>query len=373
MCTIVTIAKNDVVLAGNNEDYIEPRTKIWFFPASKEAHGRVCVGYDHAIVRDRFQGGMNDEGLFIDINAVGPTGWQDDPKKQNFNGDIIEHVLSYCSTVNETVEFFQRHNVPDLNRTRIPVADAKGNSVIVEWAKEKVQFLFKKGFYQISTNFIQSNYDNPEEYPCTRYKIADRILRNAKTPSVDLVRSVLSATHFEYFSQTLYSNICDLRKKRIYLYFFHNFEEEVVFDLEKELKKGETTYLIPSLFVTKPFATYLFEQIGPQIGAKAIIDIVDEKGIKEGINEFNELRKQSRQITRYIFEEWVLRDVGHVLLSNKRIEEAIEIFKLNSQLHSKSWQVYKDLADAYVKNGQNKLAARNYEKAKNLNPDIRSL
>jgi len=37
MCTIVTMAKNGVVLAGNNEDYTEPRTKIWLIPASKEA------------------------------------------------------------------------------------------------------------------------------------------------------------------------------------------------------------------------------------------------------------------------------------------------------------------------------------------------
>ena len=370
MCTIVTIAKNDVVLAGNNEDYTEPRTKIWFVPASKEAYGRVYVGYDHAIVHSRFQGGMNDQGLFIDINAVAPTGWQADPRKLNFNGDIIEHVLSYCSTVDEAVDFFQQNNVPDLERTRIPVADAKGDSVIIEWAKGKVQFLFKKGFYQISTNFIQSNYDNPDEYPCARYKIADHILENAKTPSVDLIRSVLSATHFEYFGQTLYSNICDLKKRRIYLYFFHNFEEAVIFDLEKELKKGKMAYPIDSLFATKPFAAHLFEQIGPQIGAKAVIDIVNERGIKEGIDQFSELRKQSRQITRYIFEEWVLRDVGLIFLSKKRMKEAIEIFKLNSQLYPKSRQVYKDLADAYVRNGQRKLAARNYEKAKDLNPTV---
>ena len=48
MCTIVTMAKNGVVLAGNNEDYTEPRTKTWFIPASKEAYGRVYVGFDHA-------------------------------------------------------------------------------------------------------------------------------------------------------------------------------------------------------------------------------------------------------------------------------------------------------------------------------------
>lgn len=346
MCTIVTMAKNGVVLAGNNEDYTEPRTKIWFIPASKEAYGRVYVGFDHAPIHDRFQGGMNDQGLFMDMNAVNPTGWQGDSNKPAFRGDIVEQILSYFSTVDEVVEFFKQHDIPNLNTIRIPVADAKGNSVIIEWGKRQLQFLFKEGCYQISTNFIQSNYENPEEYPCQRYKIADRILRNAKTASVDVIRSVLSATHFEYFSQTLYSNICDLKKKRIHLYFFHNFEEEVVFDLAKELKKGEAAYQIPSLFATTPFSAYLFDQIGPQIGAEALMRIIDEKGIKEGINQFNEMKDQSRNIPRYIFEEWVLRDVGYILSANNRTLEAIEIFKLNVRLHPKSREAHRDLAVA---------------------------
>ncbi len=343
MCTVVTIAKDNVVLAGNNEDYTEPRTKIWFVPASKEAHGRVYVGFDHALMHSRFQGGMNDQGLFMDMNAVNPTGWRSSPGKPSFHGDIVEQILSRYSTVDEVVEFFQKHDVPDLNTIRIPAADAEGNSVIIEWGKGQLQFLFKEGCYQISTNFVQSNFDNPEEYPCQRYKIADRILRNAKTASVDVIRSVLSATHFEYSAQTLYSNICDLKKNRIHLYFFHNFEEEVVFDLENELRKGEAAYPIQSLFATKPFSAHLFDQIGPQIGAEALMKVIDEKGIEEAISRFNEMKEQSRNIPRYIFEEWVLRDVGYLLSASNRRMEAIEIFKLNSRMHPESQEAHRDL------------------------------
>ena len=207
MCTIVTMAKNGIVLAGNNEDYTEPRTKIWFVPPSKEAYGRVYVGFDHAPIHDRFQGGMNDQGLFMDMNAVKPTGWQGEPNKPSFQGDLVEQILSNYSTVDDVLEFFQQHNVCDLNILRVPVADAKGNSVIVEWGKGQVQFLYKEDCYQISTNFIQSNYEDPKEYPCQRYKIADCILRKATAASVDLIRSVLSATHSEHISPTLYSNI----------------------------------------------------------------------------------------------------------------------------------------------------------------------
>ena len=33
-CTIVMVAKGNIVLAGNNEDWRNPKTKIWFVPAS---------------------------------------------------------------------------------------------------------------------------------------------------------------------------------------------------------------------------------------------------------------------------------------------------------------------------------------------------
>jgi hypothetical protein len=346
MCTIVTIAKNGVALAGNNEDYTEPRTKIWFVPASKEAYGRVYVGFDHAPMHDRFQGGMNDQGLFMDMNAVKPTGWHDKPGKPSFQGDLVEQILSHYSTVDEVVGFFQQHNVPDLNIVKVPVADSKGDSVIVEWGKGQLQFLYKEDCYQISTNFIQSDYENPKEYPCQRYKIAERILRKARAASVDLVRSVLSATHSEHISPTLYSNICDLKQKRIHLYLFHNFEADAIFDLDKELKKGKAEYPIPSLFTTIPFAVHQYNQIGPQIGAEALMRIIDEKGINEAISQFKELKGQSRNIPRYIFEEWVLRDIGYILSASNRTSEAVGIFKLNVQLHPESRDAHRDLSAA---------------------------
>jgi len=69
-CTIVMAARNGLVLAGNNEDRDHPKTVVTFIPASGHYHGRVIFGCDDAFV----QGGMNDQGLFIDGNALAPTG-----------------------------------------------------------------------------------------------------------------------------------------------------------------------------------------------------------------------------------------------------------------------------------------------------------
>jgi tetratricopeptide (TPR) repeat protein len=365
MCTIVTISKDGEVWAGNNEDFLEPRTKIWFLPATQEKYGRVYVGFDHYV--DPYQGGMNEAGLFLDMNAVDSTGWHPDPSKPTFNGCIIDHVLSFCATVEEVVDFFGHYNVP-LDNVRVPVADANGHSVIIEWAHDEIQFVYKQGDYQISTNHVQSNYDSLDEYPCTRYKIADQILRNAKTASIDLIRSVLSATHFEYLAQTLYSNICDLKRKRVYLYHFHNFEEVVVFDLEDELKKGGSSYAIPSLFATKPFSAHLFEQIGPQVGASEVLRVINAQGIQEGIHRIHEMKEQSRTFQRYVFEVWVFRDMGYSLMRSGRVEEAAEILKLAAEWYPESWEVYDGLGEVCTMQGDEAAAVENYERVLELDP-----
>jgi tetratricopeptide (TPR) repeat protein len=365
MCTIVTISKNGEIWAGNNEDFLEPRTKIWFFPATQGKYGRVYVGFDRYF--DPYQGGMNEAGLFLDMNAVNSTGWEPDPNKPTFNSCIIDHVLSFYATVEEVVDFFRHYNVP-LDNIRVPVADANGHSVIIEWAHGEIQFVYKQGDYQISTNYVQSNYEQLEDYPCQRYKIANQILKNADKADVNIVRAVLSATHFEFLAQTLYSNICDLKRKRIYLYHFHNFEEVVVFNLDEEFRKGEAAYPIPSLFSTQPFSAHLFSQIGPQVGARDLMTVIETEGIQEGLKQFRSMQDQSRTINRYIFEEWILRDLGFSLLQKKRMEEALEIFKLAVEMYPDSWETYDDLGEVYRLLGDKGNAIECYKKVLAMEP-----
>jgi len=50
------------------------------------------------------------------------------------------------------------------------------------------------------------------------------------------------------YGTTVYSTIYDLKSGQIHLYYFHNFLEEVIFDVNDELKKGFRTLKIASLF-----------------------------------------------------------------------------------------------------------------------------
>jgi tetratricopeptide (TPR) repeat protein len=57
------------------------------------------------------------------------------------------------------------------------------------------------------------------------------------------------------------------------------------------------------------------------------------------------------------------------LLAKNRIEDAIEIFKLNVQMFPDAFNPYDSLGEAYMLNDENELAIFNYKKSLELNPD----
>jgi hypothetical protein len=74
------------------------------------------------------------------------------------------------------------------------------------------------------------------------------MLEAGSKASVQLCESILDAVHTEY---TQYSNIYDLKKRIVYLYHFHDFDNVIEIDLLEELKKGKKSYDIESLFPAK--------------------------------------------------------------------------------------------------------------------------
>jgi len=245
-CTIVMTARDGLILAGNNEDRNHPKTKVTFIPATEKYHGRIVFGFDDSPI----QGGMNDQGLFMDGNRVSPTNWQPEPGKPTFKGSVILFLLGTCATCDDVINFFENYNVPGLERARFPIADRTGASMVVEYGQGKIQFITSDNWYLISTNFIMSNIKD-KNYPCWRYNAADKILSDADELNLALIRKVLEETSQEGGSLTVYSNIYDLKKGVIYLYNMRNFNEAVVMDLAEELDKGQRQIDLSSLFISK--------------------------------------------------------------------------------------------------------------------------
>ena len=63
-----------------------------------------------------------------------------------------------------------------------------------------------------------------------------------------------------------------------------------------------------------------------------------------------------------------INNLGYTLMRQKKLPEAIALFKLNVDFYPNAWNTYDSLAEAYMTNGDKDLAIANYKKSLELNP-----
>jgi len=229
-CTAFMMSDGVRVLVGNNEDYKVPYTRVWFIPAEKGQYGRVYFGYDNWSP----QGGMNDQGLFFDFFAVKKIEVKQSREKPQFPGPMIDTMMAEYATVEDVLDMFSRYNLAWMSKVQMFIVDKSGDSAIIEGDA----VIRNCEAYQVVTNFRLSKISedqSPCRWPawsCSRYKKAERMLSESDTATVAHFRDILNATHRDNFiARTLYSNIYDLTNGLIYLYYLHDFDNEVVFNL----------------------------------------------------------------------------------------------------------------------------------------------
>ncbi|HEX8953371.1 MAG TPA: DUF2911 domain-containing protein [Polyangia bacterium] len=70
-----------------------------------------------------------------------------------------------------------------------------------------------------------------------------------------------------------------------------------------------------------------------------------------------------------VAEENDLNLLGYNLMGQKKLDEAIDVFRLNVKAHPQSWNVYDSLAEAYVTKGDKAAAVENYTRALSMVKD----
>jgi hypothetical protein len=239
-CTVFVAANDQVALAGNNEDWKNPFTRLWFIPAGEGTFGQMYIGYDD----DLLQGGMNDQGLFFDTLALPLMLEPPQTDLPDVHENVLSVLMSTCADVQCVVDYMNEHDRTLLVSAQIFFGDSSGDAVIVE----PIEMIRKSGAFLVSTNFLQSATP-PSEIPCERFKTAQAMLTEANGEfSVDLFRQILDATHQEGDYPTVYSNVYDLKAGIMYLYLFYDFEHVVEINLADELALGVHEYDVASLF-----------------------------------------------------------------------------------------------------------------------------
>ncbi|SHE85053.1 tetratricopeptide repeat protein [Chryseobacterium sp. OV279] len=71
----------------------------------------------------------------------------------------------------------------------------------------------------------------------------------------------------------------------------------------------------------------------------------------------------------YNVSESQINSFGYQLIREKKTDDALKIFKLNTQLYPKAWNTYDSYGETLLQVGQKKEALENYKKSLELNPE----
>jgi hypothetical protein len=225
-CTIFVLTDTKRILFCNNEDWSNPKTRIWFVPAEAKRYGCVYVGFDDGFA----QGGMNTEGLASDWVAGYEETWKPNPKLPTSAGNRL--LLETCATVEEAIAFFRGHREMGFYTARILVADRTGASAIIGAGKGKLQV--EKSNQCRGFGYGASTLDMMLNLPSSKATVAS---------GAEILRACLQKGKYA----TKYSNIFDLKSGDIFLFPIPERNEPVKFNLQAELKKGAHYYDMPKI------------------------------------------------------------------------------------------------------------------------------
>lgn len=230
-CTVFTITDGERILFCDNEDFSNPKTRIWFVPASGTNHGCVFLGFDDGWG----QNGCNDKGLAYGWVAGFKERWERRPEMQVIDGKPCHRMLESCATVEEAIRFFERHWEESFSYGQLLVADRSGRSAVIRAKDGKLHAPIQKGSQGIGHRFgLRGNE-------------ASDLLAQVSMPTLSEAVRLLKFTRQEGVNATKYSIVVDLNTCEIWLYRFAEQSDPVRFDLSQEFETGAHYYEIPEL------------------------------------------------------------------------------------------------------------------------------
>ena len=241
-CFILFITNGKEVLIANHEDWAALDAEVSFQKAQNGKYG--FVAFDFAS-EGWPQGGMNTAGLFFDGTATPFAPYPANENKKDCKCYLWTKILQECNSVEMALKYVKTYKIPEIENIHIMLADKSGASAIVGVYNKELKIYFRKNNYQLLTNFNIADPSYGGEEPCKRFETAEQILKVDSSANNKNLENILSKTYQD--NLTAYSNIYNLTKKEVTVYYRHNFQKKVVFNLDSELKKGNHKILLSTL------------------------------------------------------------------------------------------------------------------------------
>lgn len=243
-CTLVSVCRNGFVVMGVNEDASpDHRTKVWFREREEGRFGYLCFGFADGFA----QGGMNEQGLAVAWAAGYPSDWRRSPDMRDYPGNLSLKILAECRSVEEALSLYERYNQPDFQYARTMLADRTGRSAVIGWGGGKINIVPKRGEFQVA------GFGAP---------VVERLMRGEIPATVEGLMAVMTKSRQKGETPTRYSVVYDLARGEATVFnierrpasFFGKLlgrrkaGRKILLNLGRELKKGNHTYHLSSLF-----------------------------------------------------------------------------------------------------------------------------
>ena len=114
---------------GNNVDYWDSNTRIWFEKGKASEYGSMFFGFDNLYP----QGGMNEKGLVFGGLNVKPRANQKGKHLLEFNGRVImRKIMKECQNVDEVYKILYKYDLTPISDGVLYFVDKSGDYLIVE-------------------------------------------------------------------------------------------------------------------------------------------------------------------------------------------------------------------------------------------------
>lgn len=259
-CSGYKITIGNRTFFGSNHDAWFTTPHIWFETATIDKYGAVFTGA-------RFDGqngyapqsGMNEMGLVFErLTSYHPKQESFANRKTISNPtNYLKDILHTCKTVEEVQEYIGKYDYSYFIEDVFIYVDKSGKYLVVEPYKLAIG---NEPTYVIS-NFCPSITPEQNANKLDRYRNGVTFLKNGIDTTLEFFTALSDTMHVcrkKIGDGTLLSSIWDLNNGTVNLYFYHDYETTVQFNLSEEFKKGDHIIAIETLFPNNPE----FEKLG---------------------------------------------------------------------------------------------------------------
>ena len=256
-CSMYKITAAGKTIVGCNHDTWLTTPKIWFEKAKQNnGYGTVFTGSRQISAnRTTPQSGMNTAGLvFSRLSSYYPkqSNRFTARRKITNEADYLSEILRRCATVKEVKKYIQQYNHSFFLNDVFIYIDSLGAYLIVEPYK----LIEGNNPNYVLANFCPSITNNEQARKLERYRNGADFLKSHKvSSSLDFSTSLadtMAVCRSRNGDGTLITSIFDTKEKVVGIYFYHNFDSLVQFNLTDELSKGDHILNIAEIFPWNP-------------------------------------------------------------------------------------------------------------------------